>query len=118
MKNLTEYIFESPSRDWDKKFKKFKKSISKEDMQLFLEIANDSKSNSSNTLRSAEEIEQLFWKGEYKDKVDEIFSKISEYLNKAGSSANEVCDRYSLARSGKQYKIEVSAQMIYFLNTR
>jgi hypothetical protein len=115
MKNINTYINESSNRDWEKKYKKFKKLISKEDMKLFSEIANDKKTNNINT---SEDIEQMFWKGELKDKVDDIWKKIDTYLNQAGSSSDEVCDRYSLARSGKQYKIEVSAQMIYFLNTR
>ena len=115
MKNIKLYITEASTRDWENKFKKFKKLISKEDMELFSEIANDKKNNVINT---SEDIEQMFWKGELKDRVDEIWKKIDEYLNKAGSSSNEVCERYSLARSGKQYKIEVAAQMIYFLNTR
>ena len=43
MKNINTYINESSNRDWEKKYKKFKKLISKEDMKLFSEIANDKK---------------------------------------------------------------------------
>lgn len=65
-----------------------------------------------NTLPSAEDIEQLFWKGGYKDRVDDYFEYVTGWLKNAKLTPNDVIAAYSLARSGKQAKIEVIATVI------
>lgn len=69
----------------------------------------------TNTNFSMEEIEQRFWKGDLNENVDEYFERISKMLDNAGITPKNISDTYSLARSGKQMKIEVIAQVSWMI---
>lgn len=65
-----------------------------------------------NTLPSFEDIEKVFAKGAYKDRVDDYFEYVTGWLKNINLTPNDVIMAYSLARSGKQSKIEVIATVI------
>ena len=62
---------------------------------------------------TSEDIEKLFWGNDnYKDKVDDYYGYVTEWLEYANLTPDDVVKAYSLARSGKQSKIEVIATVI------
>lgn len=64
----------------------------------------------------SEDISDLFWRGAYKDKVDEYYGYVTEWLKDIGLTPVDIIDAYSLARSGKQSKIDVIATVICAIN--
>lgn len=111
MKNITTYINEAKSINW----KKIAKSLSKEDKEWIQNYALDKKNNQIYTM---EELEQRMWKGDLKDQIDDIYERLIDSIlyedNKI--TARDVIDTYSLARTGKQSRIEVIAQTLYMIN--
>ena len=67
------------------------------------------------TIPSFEDIEQFFWKGAGKDKVDDYYGYITSWLKDVNITPGDIVNVYSLARSGKQMKIEVIASVIHAL---
>lgn len=62
---------------------------------------------------TSEDIEKLFWgHDDYKDRVDDYYEYVTEWLKYAKITPNDVVQAYSLARSGKQSKIEVIGTVI------
>ena len=113
MKTITTYINESKSINW----KKIAKSLSKEDKEWIQNYALDKKNNQIYTM---EELEQRMWKGDLKDQIDDIYERLIDSIlyedNKI--TARDVIDTYSLARTGKQSRIEVIAQTLYMINIK
>lgn len=64
----------------------------------------------------SEDISDLFWRGAYKDKVDEYYGYVTEWLKNIGLTPRDIIDTYSLAHSGKQSKIDVIATVIWVIN--
>lgn len=64
----------------------------------------------------SEDISDLFWRGAYKDRVDEYYGYITEWLKNIGLTPRDIIDAYSLARSGKQAKIDVIATVLWIIN--
>ena len=65
-----------------------------------------------NTLPSFEDIENVFAKGAYKDRVDDYYKYVTGWLKNINLTPNDVIEAYSLARSGKQSKIAVIATVV------
>ena len=111
MKDITTYINEGKSINW----KKIAKSLSKEDKEWIQKYALDKKNNQIYTM---EELEQRMWKGDLKDQIEDIYAHLVDSIlcedNKI--AARDIIDTYSLARTGKQSKIEVIAQALYMIN--
>ena len=105
MKNLVEFIEEAlKCPNW----KKVQKSLSEDDKKFVSELTK----GEDNSYLSSEDIEQRLWKGDLKDKVDELYNKCTE-LVKDIVPLNDIVNYYSLARSGKQNKIELIAQILW-----
>ena len=64
-----------------------------------------------------EDISNLFWRGTYKDKVDEYYGYVTEWLKNIGLTPWDIIDAYSLASSGKQSKIDVITTVIWSINS-
>ena len=64
----------------------------------------------------SEDISDLFWRGAYKDKVDEYYGYVTEWLKNIGFTPRDIIDAYSLAHSGKQSKIDVIATVLWIIN--
>lgn len=113
MKTLHEYIMEASN---PKGFltaalrKKLYNSLLIDDRERIEDI--DRQLSSHNTIPSFEDIEQFFWKGDYKDRVDDYYEYVTGWLKNINLTPNDVIMAYSLARSGKQSKIEVIATVI------
>lgn len=113
MKTLHEYIIEAGN---PKGFltaalrKKLYKSLLIDDRERIEDV--DRQLSSHNTIPSFEDIEQFFWKGDYKDRVDDYYEYVTGWLKNINLTPNDVIEAYSLARSGKQSKIEVIATVV------
>ena len=64
----------------------------------------------------SEDISDLFWYGTYKDKVDEYYGYVTEWLKNIGLTPRDIIDAYSLAPGGKQAKIDVIATVLWIIN--
>ena len=64
----------------------------------------------------SEDISDLFWRGAYKDMVDEYYGYVTEWLKNISLTPVDIIDAYSLARSGKQAKIDVIATVLWVIN--
>ena len=64
----------------------------------------------------SEDISDLFWRGAYKDKVDEYYGYVTEWLKNIGLAPRDIIDAYSLAPGGKQAKIDVIATVLWIIN--
>ena len=64
----------------------------------------------------SEDISDLFWYGTYKDRVDEYYGYIMEWLKNIGLTPRDIIDAYSLALGGKQAKIDVIATVLWIIN--
>lgn len=113
MKDIQQYILESKSANWAK----IAKSLSKEDKDWIKKYACDANNNQIYTM---EELEQRMWKGDLKDEIEDIYDHLIDSIlyedNKI--TAKDIIDTYSLARTGKQSKIEVIAQALYMINMK
>ena len=104
MKKISQYISEAlKAPNW----KKIRKSLSKEDLDFVHRIASD-----GNSYRSAEDIEKELWQGSLKDRVDELYDKALSFINGIIPEKN-IIDYYSLATSGKNRKIDVTAEIFW-----
>ena len=113
MKDIKNYILEA--KNIHSQWKKLAKKLSKEDKEWIKKYAFDEKNNQIYTM---EELEQRMWKGDLKDQIEDIYDHLIDSIlyedNKI--TAKDVIDTYSLARTGKQSKIEVIAQTLYMIN--
>ncbi len=113
MKTLHEYIMEAGN---PKGFltaalrKKLYHSLLIDDRERIEDI--DRFITHDNTLPSFEDIENVFTKGAYKDRVDDYYEYVTGWLKNINLTPNDVIMAYSLARSGKQSKIEVIATVV------
>lgn len=111
MKSLQEYLTESQKGFLTQTAcRKLYKSLLIDDRERIEDI--DRFIAYDNTIPSFEDVEKLFWKGEYKDRVDDYYEYVTGWLKNIGFTPNDVVMAYSLARSGKQMKIEVIATVI------
>lgn len=114
MKDLKLYL---ESKSIHSKWKEIAKKLSKEDKEWIKKYAFDEKNNAIYTM---EELEQRMWKGDLKDQIEDIYDHLIDSIlyedNKI--TARDIIDTYSLARTGKQSKIEVIAQALYMINTQ
>ena len=115
MQSIKTYILEAKSIH--SKWKEVAKKLSKEDKEWVKKYAVDNKSNQIYTMA---ELEQRMWKGDLKDQIDDIYDHlINSILNENNKiTAKDIIDTYSLARTGKQSKIEVIAQALYMINIK
>ena len=100
MKSLLEYVNESMAPSWKKIYNQLDDKDRKEIDLLSLEP--------DGSIKTIEEIEQMFWKGQLKDKVEEYWDLVNRWID-GFCTPSEITKFYSLARSGKQNKIEVIA---------
>lgn len=119
MKAINTYINEASEKQRLNKihssWKKVAKKLSEEDKEFIKKIAVDTKNNQ---WYSMEEIEQHCWKGDLKDKWEDMYLTMIDHIltRDNGITQKDVIDCYSLARSGKQSMIEVFAQTAYMIN--
>ena len=64
----------------------------------------------------SEDISDLFWYGTYKDRVDEYYGYVTEWLKNIGLAPRDIIDAYSLAHGGKRAKIDVIATVLWIIN--
>ena len=113
MKTLHEYIMEAGN---PKGFltaalrKKLYHSLLIDDRERIEDV--DRQLSSHNTIPSFEDIEQFFWKGDYKDRVDDYYEYVTGWLKNIKLTPNDIITAYSLSSSGKQSKIEVIATVV------
>lgn len=118
MKNLHEYIMEAGT---PKGFlttalrKKLYNSLLIDDRERIEDI--DRFITHDNNLPSFEDIENVFAKGAYKDRVDDYYEYVTGWLKNINRTPNDVIMAYSLASSGKQSKIEVIATVVHAVIT-
>ena len=114
MKSLVNFINEIRPTDLNssKIFKKLAKNMSEEDKTFVTTLY---KEENHNTYRTMEEVEKILWK-EDNETIDKYFAQIKNILKIVNFTPSQIVDTYSLARSGKQMKIEVIAQVGYFAN--
>lgn len=114
MKPLHEYINEAGKNHngflTQQKRIQLYKSLLIDDRERLEDI--DRQLSSHNTIPSFEDIEQFFWKGDYKDRVDDYYRYVTGWLKNIKITPEDIVAEYSLARSGKQMKIEVIATVI------
>lgn len=116
MKSLIEYINEAKKRVFDNNIcSKIIDKLSEEDKDLFRNLRWDDETDG---LRTSEEIEYYLYKRCKEEQLDEYFSATLAALAFVDYTARDVVDAYSLARSGKQMKVEVIAQVAYFIGSR
>lgn len=106
MKSLFEYVNESKTPNW----KKIYKQLNDKDRRELDLLASEG----PGTIRTMEEMEQLFWRGQLKDKVEEYWALVNRWIEGI-CTIDDITYSYSLARSGKQNKIEVIATVFYML---
>lgn len=116
MKDIKEFINEAKSKKWFN-WRLVANDLDNNTKELLKKVCLDTKNNS---WYSIEEIEQRFWDGDLKDELDNIWdivtTKILNVKHKRIAyelTPEDVVQQYSLARSGKQSKIEVIAQTCY-----
>lgn len=111
MKNLYEYMMESQKGYFTQAISnKLYKSLLIDDRERIEDV--DRLLTKNNSIPSFEDIEQFFWKGDGKDKVDDYFEYVTGWLKNIDFTPKDVVTAYSLARSGNQMKIEVIATVI------
>lgn len=113
MKSLREYINEAAGpKGWltSKKSAELYKGLLIDDRERIQDIERYLPGH--NTIPAFEEIEQLFWNGEYKDRVDDYFDYVTGWLKDINLTPKDIVAAYSLAHSGKQSKIEVIATVV------
>ena len=112
MKTFSEFIKESQYADLHagKIQKKLIKKLTDEDKNFVKFLFHDEKRNVGRTM---EEVEKALWKVDSK-LIDEYFEHVTAILKYVDFTPEQVVSTYSLARSGKQMKIEVIAQVGYF----
>lgn len=118
MKSLYEYVNEGMGRKgWLTKAKQRKlvSSLLIDDRERIKDI-NTALHIGPGRIPLSEDISDLFWRGAYKDKVDEYYGYVTEWLKDIGLTPVDIIDAYSLARSGKQSKIDVIATVIWAIN--
>ena len=107
MKSLKSYITEANSINWKSVFKRLNDKDKKEIQAL-------SYDDKSNTYYSMKEIEDMFLYGNLKNKLDDYWNLVIEWLNGLYDTS-EVAKIYGLSRSGNQHKAEVIAQVFDML---
>lgn len=116
MKSLVEFINEAKKGVFNNTIcSKIIDKLSEEDKELFHNLRWDDETNG---LRTGEEIEYYLYKRCKEEQVDEYFSIVQNALNIVGYTDKDVVDAYSLSRSGKQMKVEVTAQVAYFIGSK
>ena len=118
MKSLEEYINEAAGpKGWltSKKGAELYKGLLIDDRERIQDIERYLPGH--NTIPAFEEIEQLFWNGEYKDRVDDYFDYVTGWLKDINLTPNDIITAYGLTdgltgRSGKQSKIDVIVTVI------
>lgn len=112
MNTLFEYIMEATSpKGWLTSTirKKIFGNLLIDDKERLKDIVAHCRGN----FPTSEDIEKLFWSNNnYKDKVDDYFGYVTGWLKNANLTPDDIIHVYSLARSGKQSKIEVIATVI------
>ena len=107
MKSIIEYVNEAKTPNW----KKMYKQLNDKDRRELELLAFDERRNN---IRTMEDMEQLFWNGPLKEKVDEYWALVNRWIE-GFCTTDEIARMYYLARSGKQNKIEVIATVFYML---
>lgn len=111
MKNLFNYITESSNGYLTQEdLEKIWSNLLIDDRERIVDV--NRLVSKPNVFASAEDIEQAFWKGSYKNRVDDYFGYVTEWLQYIKRTPKEIADAYSFSRVGKQMKIEVIAQVI------
>lgn len=109
MKNIIEYITESKTSGITKSgFKTIAKSLTEDEIWFVKNINKLGQKYSG----YSEGIEQVFWKGEYKENWEGACDRVIGWLERGGMTPAGITEYYSLARSGKQNKIEVAATVL------
>lgn len=116
MRSLVEFINEAKKGVFNNTVcSKIIDKMSEEDKSLFRDLRWDDETDG---LRTGEEIEYYLYKRCKEEQVDKYFSIAQKALKTVGYTDKDVVDAYSLARSGKQMKVEVTAQVAYFIGSK
>lgn len=112
MKSLVEFIHENKKADLHTATvqKKLAKSMTDQDKSFAKFLYKDEKNNNVLTM---EDVEKLLWKID-DQVIDDYYNHVTEILKYVDFTPEQVVNTYSLARSGKQKKIEVIAQVGHF----
>ena len=110
MKSLSQYITESSQNLTSDKLQTIYGSLLIDDKERLVDFKQFIDDNST-----FEDIERAFWRGHYKNDVDDWFDYITDLLTVVNLTPKDIIYYYSLARSGKQMKIEVIAQVLHGL---
>lgn len=119
MKSLYEYVNEAKlPKGWltNAKKKKLVAGLLIDDRERIKDINTYCHCGPGN-IPTSEDIANLFWRGQYKDKVDDYYRYVTNWLKDIDVTPEDIVAAYALARSGKQSKIEVIATVIYSINT-
>lgn len=113
MKSLHLYITEAGNPISTSTLNKIRKGLMIDDRERLQDILQ--LTSVHNNLPSIQDIEDLFRKGTYINRVDDYFEYVTNWLGSAGIKPEAVVSYFSLGRSGKDMKISVIAQVIHAL---
>ena len=113
MKPLHTYITEAGNPISTSKLNKIRKGLMIDDRERLQDIQQ--LTSGRNNLPSIQDIEDLFQKSTYRDRVDDYFEYVTNWLGSVGIKPEDVVGYFSLGRSGENMKIGVIAQVIHAL---
>lgn len=113
MKPLHLYIIEAGNPISTSTLNKIHKGLMIDDRERIQDILQ--LTSVHNNLPSIQDIEGLFRKCTYSDRVDDYFEYVTNWLGAVGIKPEVVANYFSLGRSGENMKISVIAQVIHAL---
>lgn len=113
MKPLHLYITEAGNPISTSTLNKIRKGLMIDDRERLQDIIQ--LTTVHNNLPSIQDIEDLFRKGSYHNRVDDYFEYVTNWLGSVGIKPEVVVNYFSLSRSGEAMKISVIAQVIHAL---